>query len=177
MGARNGDGPDSFIGIGLTIWICCSPPAKSACVRSMVGKRSPSSPSSSPLTWRHGGLLSMSRSDEDRRFAAECLKRAQTAEEEQNRATFLQMAPVWFALAEREEARSRRNDHPEDQMPFLPASPSASSATFVQAARLRPGSKECEVSKLGTAFLLQLMFVCLLARLRAEPKHPLPMHN
>jgi hypothetical protein len=56
----------------------------------------------------------MSRSDEDRRFAAECLKMAQTAEEEQNRATFLQMAPVWFALAEREEARSRRNDHPED---------------------------------------------------------------
>jgi hypothetical protein len=38
---------------------------------------------------------------------------AQTAEEEQNRATFLQMARVWFALAEREEARSSRNDHPE----------------------------------------------------------------
>jgi hypothetical protein len=33
----------------------CSPPAKSACVRSMVGKRSPSSPSSSPLTWPHHG--------------------------------------------------------------------------------------------------------------------------
>jgi hypothetical protein len=38
---------------------------------------------------------------------------AQTAEEEQNRATFLQMARVWFALAEREEARSSRNDHPD----------------------------------------------------------------
>ena len=62
-------------------------------------------------------------------------------------------------------------------MPFLPASSSTSSATFVQAARLRPGSKECEVSKFSTALLLQLMFVCLLARLRAEPKHPLPMHN
>ena len=62
----------------------------------------------------NGGLLSMSRSDEYRRFAAECLKMAQTAEEEQNRATFLQMARVWFALAEREEARSSRNDHPED---------------------------------------------------------------
>jgi hypothetical protein len=36
----------------------------------------------------NGGLLSMSRSDEYRRFAAECLKMAQTAEEEQNRATF-----------------------------------------------------------------------------------------
>jgi hypothetical protein len=56
----------------------------------------------------------MSRPDEYRRFAAECLKMAQTAEEEQNRATFLQMARVWFALAEREEARSSRNDHPED---------------------------------------------------------------
>jgi hypothetical protein len=43
--------------------------------------------------------------------------------------------------------------------------------------RLRPGSKECEVSKLSAALLLQLMFVCLLTRLRAEPKHPLPMHN
>jgi hypothetical protein len=62
----------------------------------------------------NGGLLSMSRSDEYRRFAAECLKMAQTAEEEQNRATFLQMARMWFALAEREEARSSRNDPPED---------------------------------------------------------------
>ena len=43
--------------------------------------------------------------------------------------------------------------------------------------RLRPGSKECEVSKFCAALLPQLMFVCLLARLRAEPKHPLPMHN
>jgi hypothetical protein len=60
------------------------------------------------------GLLSMSRSDEYRRFAAECLKMAQTAEEEKNRATFLQMARMWFALAEREEARSSRNDHPKD---------------------------------------------------------------
>jgi hypothetical protein len=31
--------------------------------------------------------------------------------------------------------------------------------------RLRPGSKECEVSKFSAALLLQLMFVCLLARL------------
>jgi hypothetical protein len=36
------------------------------------------------------------------RFAAECLKMAKTAEDEQNRASFLQMARVWFALAERE---------------------------------------------------------------------------
>jgi hypothetical protein len=62
-------------------------------------------------------------------------------------------------------------------MPLLPASPSTSSATFVQAARLRPGSKECEASKFSATLLLQLMFVRLLARLRAEPKHPLPVHN
>ena len=42
---------------------------------------------------------------------------------------------------------------------------------------LRPGSKECEMSKFSAALLLQLMFVCLLARLRAEPKHPHPMHD
>jgi hypothetical protein len=55
----------------------------------------------------NGGLLSMSRSDEYRRFAAECLKTAQTAEEEQNRATLLQMARVWFALAERDRGTKR----------------------------------------------------------------------
>ena len=33
------------------------------------------------------------------------------------------------------------------------------------------------MSKFCAALLPQLMFVCLLARLRAEPKHPLPMHN
>src|SRR3984893_18399149 len=54
-----------------------------------------------------GGLLSMSRSDEYRRFAAECLKMAQTAEEEQNRATLLQLARVWFALAERDRGTKR----------------------------------------------------------------------
>jgi hypothetical protein len=53
----------------------------------------------------------MSRSDEYRRFAAERLKMAQTAEVEQNQAIFLQMARVWFGLAEREESL---NDHPED---------------------------------------------------------------
>ena len=37
--------------------------------------------------------------------------------------------------------------------------------------RLRPGSKEREISK-RAALLVQLIFVCLLKRLRAEPKHP-----
>ncbi len=43
----------------------------------------------------------MSRSDEYRRFAAECLKLARTAEDEKNRAVFLQMARAWFALAQK----------------------------------------------------------------------------
>jgi len=43
--------------------------------------------------------------------------------------------------------------------------------------RLRLGNKECEVSKLSVALLLRLMFVCLPARLRAEPQHPLPMYD
>jgi tetratricopeptide (TPR) repeat protein len=43
--------------------------------------------------------------------------------------------------------------------------------------RVLPGSKEFEVSKLSAVLLLQLMFVCLLAGLRAEPQHPFPMYD
>jgi hypothetical protein len=43
--------------------------------------------------------------------------------------------------------------------------------------RLHLGSKEREVSKFSAALLLQLVLVCLLARLRAEPQHPLPMYD
>jgi hypothetical protein len=56
----------------------------------------------------------MSRSDEYRRFAAECLKMARTAEDEQNRAMFLQMAQAWFALAQKDESNADRNGGPED---------------------------------------------------------------
>jgi len=38
------------------------------------------------------------------------------------------------------------------------------------------GSKEREVSKFA-ALLLQLMLVCFLAGLRAEPQHPPPMYD
>jgi hypothetical protein len=48
----------------------------------------------------------MSRSDEYRRFASECLKMARTAEDEQNRAIFLQMAQALFALAQKGETNA-----------------------------------------------------------------------
>lgn len=55
------------------------------------------------LSWGKWGLRGMARA-EDYRFAAECLKLGQTAEDKANRALFLQMARAWLALAQREEA-------------------------------------------------------------------------
>jgi hypothetical protein len=48
----------------------------------------------------------VSKSDEYRRFAAESLKIAQAAEDEQRRAIFLQMARAWLALAQNDEANA-----------------------------------------------------------------------
>jgi hypothetical protein len=56
----------------------------------------------------------MSKSDEYCRFAAECLKMARAAEDEQNRTIFLQMPRVWFALAQKDETNTDRNGGPED---------------------------------------------------------------
>ena len=42
----------------------------------------------------------MGKSDDYRRFAQECLEIARTAEDPQARAALLQMAQVWFRLAE-----------------------------------------------------------------------------
>ena len=56
----------------------------------------------------------MSTSDEFRRFSAECLKMASTAEDERNRTIFLQMARVWFALVQKDETKADRNGVPED---------------------------------------------------------------
>jgi hypothetical protein len=58
----------------------------------------------------------MSRSDEYCRFTAECLKMARTAEDEQNRAIFLQMARVWFALVQKDETNADRNGGWGDQI-------------------------------------------------------------
>jgi hypothetical protein len=56
----------------------------------------------------------MIRSDEYRRFAAECLKMARTAEDEQHRAIFLQMTRVWFVLAQKDDPKADRKVAPED---------------------------------------------------------------
>ncbi len=45
----------------------------------------------------------MNRSDQYRRFAQECLEMARTSESEQTRVVLIQMAQVWFRLAEARE--------------------------------------------------------------------------
>lgn len=56
----------------------------------------------------------MGRSDEYRRFAAECLKIEQTTKDEQQRAIFLQMARAWLDLAQKDEVNADRSEGPED---------------------------------------------------------------
>jgi hypothetical protein len=48
----------------------------------------------------------MGKSDEYRRYADECLELASTFQFPETRAVLLQMAQVWFRLADREEASS-----------------------------------------------------------------------
>jgi hypothetical protein len=55
----------------------------------------------------------MGKSDDYRRFAAECLELAKAAENETSRATFLHMAQVWFRLAE----ETPRCDDTEENQP------------------------------------------------------------
>jgi len=61
-------------------------------------------------------MLAMSTSNQFCRFAAECLKLARTAEDQTNRAMFLQMARVWVALAQKEETSPDRNGGDENQI-------------------------------------------------------------
>ena len=54
-----------------------------------------------------GGVAAcVDRSDQYRRFAQECLEMARTSESEQTRVVLIQMAQVWFRLA---EARASEN--------------------------------------------------------------------
>jgi hypothetical protein len=46
------------------------------------------------------------RSDDYRRYAEECLRLGQSTDNQQTRATFLQMAQVWLRLAEQAEKSS-----------------------------------------------------------------------
>jgi predicted component of type VI protein secretion system len=48
----------------------------------------------------------MSQSDEYRRFAQRCLEISETVQDERSRAVLIQMAQVWFRLAEEKEQRS-----------------------------------------------------------------------
>ena len=57
----------------------------------------------------------MSRSDDYRRFAAECMKIASTAEDEQRRAIFVHMARTWLALAQNIETNGDRDNGPEEE--------------------------------------------------------------
>jgi hypothetical protein len=60
--------------------------------------------------------LAMPRSDDYRRFAAECLKIGQAAEDEQQRALFLQMARTWLALAQKDEANGNSDPNPKEEI-------------------------------------------------------------
>jgi hypothetical protein len=55
----------------------------------------------------------VSKSEQYRRFAEECLKMAAAVQDEQARAILTQMAQVWFRLSERDDTTSNfadRND-------------------------------------------------------------------
>jgi hypothetical protein len=58
----------------------------------------------------------MRKSDDYRRFAAECLKIGQAAEDEQQRAIFLQMARTWLALAQKDETNPDSAPNPKDDI-------------------------------------------------------------
>jgi hypothetical protein len=47
-----------------------------------------------------GGTFGVDRSDQYRRFAHECLEMARTSETDHTRVILIQMAQVWFRLAE-----------------------------------------------------------------------------
>jgi hypothetical protein len=52
----------------------------------------------------------VARSEKYRRFAQACLEMARTTHDPQVRATLLQMAQVWFRLAEEHTADDASND-------------------------------------------------------------------
>jgi hypothetical protein len=57
----------------------------------------------------------MGKSEGYRRFAQECLKMAGTTQDPLTRATFLQMAQVWFRLAQENASDTRPdNEAPTD---------------------------------------------------------------
>ena len=60
----------------------------------------------------------MDRSDQYRRFAQECLEMARTSESDQTRVVLIQMAQVWFRLAEAHA--TNRSGHRLNEDPSKP---------------------------------------------------------
>ena len=58
----------------------------------------------------------MSRSEEYRRFAQECLEMVRSMDDERPRAILIQMAQVWFRLAQDQHVRDQyiRDQHAQD---------------------------------------------------------------
>jgi hypothetical protein len=54
------------------------------------------------------------RSEQYRRFAQECLEMAHTSESEQTRVVLIQMAQVWFRLAEARQSESGKTSRDTD---------------------------------------------------------------
>lgn len=63
---------------------------------------------------RVGGTAGVHRSDQYRRFAHECLEIARTSESDQTRVVLIQMAQVWFRLAEARESVDGRTTRDAD---------------------------------------------------------------
>jgi hypothetical protein len=60
----------------------------------------------------------VNRSDQYRRFAQKCLEMARTSESEQTRVVLIQMAQVWFRLAEARQSEDGRSPRdPDDEKP------------------------------------------------------------
>jgi hypothetical protein len=57
----------------------------------------------------------MGRSDEYRRYAAECLEMASSSHDAKSRAALLQMAQVWLRLATERELHQQKEDCSQDE--------------------------------------------------------------
>ena len=66
-----------------------------------IGARNKARPVGIVRHWRGTGALpGVDRSDQYRRFAQECLEMARMSESDQTRVVLIQMAQVWFRLAQ-----------------------------------------------------------------------------
>ena len=62
-----------------------------------------------------GGTACVNRSDQYRRFAQECLGMARASDSEQTRVVLIQIAQVWFRLAEARETDDPGPGHDTDR--------------------------------------------------------------